>query len=97
MTSSSLTIRQATSADHTELDRLAKLDSQRLAEDRYTLAEIDGRIVAAISNTTGSSIADPFRRTSDIVELLRAHAGAAVVKQTRRHLSVRRPRAALAA
>ena len=92
MTSAAFTLRQAASADRTALDELAQLDSRRLTDDRYTVAEIDGRIVAAISNTTGDAIADPFRRTAEIVELLRAHAGQVTVKQTRRQLTLRRHR-----
>jgi hypothetical protein len=94
MTSTAFTLRQATAADHTELDRLAQLDSQRYTTDDYTVAEVEGRIVAAVSNTSGNAIADPFRRTAELVELLRTHT--ATTKQTRRHLSVRRPRLSLA-
>lgn len=97
MTSTAFTLRQATSADHDELSTLAQLDSQRYAADQYTVAEIDGRIVAAVSNKTGNAIADPFRRTSELVDLIRQHITSATVRQTRRHLSVRRPRAAVVA
>jgi hypothetical protein len=31
----------------------------------------DGHLVAAISTTTSEAIADPFRRTAEIVEMLR--------------------------
>lgn len=92
MTSTAFSIRQATTADHRQLERLAALDSQRLpGTDNMAVAEIDGTIVAAVSTTNGTVIADPFRRTSDLVGLLRAHVGTAVVRQSRRHLSVRRP------
>ena len=91
MTSSAFSIRQATTADHRQLDRLAQLDSTRLDDDRYAVAEIGGEIVAAVALTTGRAIADPFRRTSDLVDLLRAHVGTAVVTNRRLTLSVRRP------
>jgi hypothetical protein len=96
MTSTAITFRQATSADRTALNELAQLDSTRLDDDHYTVAEIEGRIVAAVSRTSGSAIADPFRRTAGIVEMLRSHAAPATVRQTRRHLSVRRARPAIA-
>jgi len=88
---SSFSIRQATQADATELERLAQLDSSHLAEGaRYAVAEVDGAIVAAVATTTGAAIADPFRPTAELVEILRAHSVAPLVRQTRRHLSVRR-------
>ena len=73
-----------------------QLDSQRLSDDGYTVAEINGRIVAALNRADGSAIADPFQRTAEIVRMLRAHVGTATVSDTRRHLSVRRLRTALA-
>ena len=96
MTSSApITIRQATAADHHQLTELAQLDSQRLTGARYAVAESGGRIVAAVSHEDGAAIADPFRPTADIVAMLRSHAG--TVRQTRRQLSLRRVRPALAA
>ena len=44
----------------------------------------------------GSAIADPFEWTAEIVRMLRTHAGTATVSDSRRHLSVRRLRTALA-
>ena len=38
------------------------------------VAEIDDRIVAAVPFDGGRAIADPFRPTADLVELLRARA-----------------------
>jgi hypothetical protein len=96
MTSTAITFRQATTADFTALNELAQLDSSRLETGHYSVAEIDGRIVAAVSRASGKAIADPFRRTADVVEMLRSHAAPATVRQTRRHLSVRRARPAIA-
>ena len=96
MTSTAFTFRPATQADHNALYDLAQLDSQRLSDERYTVAEIDGEIIAAVGHTNGNAIADPFRRTAEIVQMLKAHVAPSMVKQTRRHLSVRRPRTALA-
>ena len=91
MTSTAFSIRQATQADHRQLERLALLDSSRLDEDRYAVAEMGGEIVAAVSIDSGRAIADPFRPTADLVELLRTHIGSAVGRSRRLTLSVRRP------
>ena len=91
MTSTAFSIRQATQADTAELERLAQLDSSRLSEGaQYAVAEVDGTIVAAVATSTGRAIADPFRRTAELVEILRSQTVVPLVKQTRRHLSVRR-------
>ena len=37
-------------------------------------AEVDGRLVAVVSATTGEVAADPFRRTAKTVEMLKLHA-----------------------
>lgn len=96
MTASAITFRQATQADRHELRDLAQLDSQRLSDAGYTVAETNGRIVAALNRADGSAIADPFEQTAEIVRMLRTHAGTATISDTRRHLSVRRLRTALA-
>ena len=73
MTSSaSLTIRRATHADEAALQRLATLDSSKVPGGDLVLAELDQRLVAAVSLDTGVSIADPFEHTAAIVEALRA-------------------------
>ena len=76
MTSSAaLTIRHATLADEPVLERLAALDSSRVPSGELLVAELDGRLVVALSVDTGAAIADPFEHTAAIVESLRAHAG----------------------
>jgi hypothetical protein len=35
------------------------------------LAEVDGRLVAALSERTGEAVADPFEPTAHLVEMLR--------------------------
>jgi hypothetical protein len=52
-------------------DRLAELDSQRPVTGPALVGEIDGRPAAAISLADGRVVADPFRPTADVVELLR--------------------------
>jgi hypothetical protein len=76
MTSSAaLTIRHATIADEPVLQRLAALDSSRVPSGELLVAELDGRLVAALSVDTGAAIADPFEHTAAIVESLRTRAG----------------------
>jgi hypothetical protein len=38
------------------------------------LAEVDGQLLAALALSDGSVVADPFHRTADLIELLRARA-----------------------
>jgi hypothetical protein len=55
--------------------RLAQGDSSPLPPGPHLVAERDRRTDAAISLATGELIADPFRRTAELRELLRCHAG----------------------
>jgi hypothetical protein len=70
----SLVIRSATAADAPALERLAGLDSRRLAAGPHLIAELDGRPVAAFSRVHGTVVADPFTRTDPVVALLRRRA-----------------------
>jgi hypothetical protein len=70
-----VTLRLASDADLAALDRLAQLDSRPLPQGPHLLAERDGRAEAAISLATGELVADPFRRTAELCQLLRCHAG----------------------
>src|SRR4051794_36215299 len=70
-----ITIRSASRSDRDQLGRLAHLDSQRpLADGPVLLAEIGDQVVAAIDVKTSRTIADPFRPTADVVDLLRLRA-----------------------
>ena len=78
MTSSTpLTIRLARKDDRASLAILAQLDSGHAPADPVLLAEADGGIVAAVSLLDGTAVADPFRPTADVVDLLRVRAAAA--------------------
>jgi hypothetical protein len=66
-------IRTARGSDGDALERLARLDSQRPLTGDVLLAEQDGEVVAALADER--VIADPFRRTSDVVALLHLRAG----------------------
>jgi len=70
-----VTLRLAGAADLSALDRLAQLDSRSLPPGPHLLGEREGRIEAAISLATGELVADPFRRTAELRELLLCHAG----------------------
>lgn len=70
-----VTLRLAAADDGAALARLAAVDSSSLTPGPHLVAERGGRIEAAISLATGELIADPFRRTAELRELLRCHAG----------------------
>ena len=75
MTTSSLVLRPATSADAADLERLAALDSARPLAGDVMLAHADGEVRAAVSLESGRAVADPFYRSLELVPLLRAAAG----------------------
>lgn len=93
MTSSSLVLRPATTADAADLERLAALDSARPLTGEVVLASVDGELRAALSLETGRAVADPFHPSLELVPLLRAAAGE---RPARRRLRRRAPRFALA-
>ena len=63
-------IRAARGSDGDALARLAALDSARVPAGELLVAETDGALVAALAPATGTTIADPFRHTAAVVELL---------------------------
>jgi len=69
-------LRPAAAADAAALTRLAQLDGAPRPSGDLLVAELDGRIAAAVPVGGGRAIADPFLPTADLVELLRARAGA---------------------
>jgi hypothetical protein len=73
ITDPAVVIRAARGSDGVALDDLARLDSQRPLTGDVLLAEQDGAVVAALSGDR--VIADPFRRTADVISLLRIRAG----------------------
>jgi hypothetical protein len=70
-----LTIRRATAADEFAVHRLAALDSAFPPTGDVLLGEIGDELWAAVSVDTGHAVADPFRPSRDLVELLRFRAG----------------------
>jgi hypothetical protein len=66
----SYVLRLATEADAEALRRLAELDSQAPLQGSILIGELHGEPVAALSLTDDRAIADPFRPTAHLVELL---------------------------
>ncbi len=69
-----LTIRRATAADEFAVRRLSALDSAFPPTGDVLLAEMSDELWAALSVDTGHAVADPFRPSGDLVDLLRFRA-----------------------
>ena len=69
-----LTIRRASAADDLAVRRLASLDSAFPPTGDVLVAEMGDELWAAVSVDTGAAIADPFRPSGDLVDLLRFRA-----------------------
>jgi len=100
-TTDTIVIRRAGAADASVLARLAALDSAKAPGADSLIAELDGVPVAAIDLADGRVVADPFRRTADVVDLLQLRASRVRDAQARRahgaRALVRRPRTGIAA
>ncbi len=70
----SVLIRAARGSDGPALARLADLDSSRLPAGELLVGVQDGELVAALAPGTGDHVADPFRRTAGVLDLLAVHA-----------------------
>ena len=70
----SVTLRFGSPADEKALARLAELDSSGPPAQPVLLAEVDGQLLAALALSDGSVVANPFHRTADLIDLLRARA-----------------------
>jgi hypothetical protein len=67
---STTTIRTASPTDAPALVRLAALDSAAVPDGRVLLGEVDGELWAAASLDGAGLIADPFRASAEVAELL---------------------------
>jgi hypothetical protein len=84
-----VTIRMAVPADAAALRRLAQLDSAPTPKPAPMLvAEVDGELRAALPLDGGRAIADPFRRTAEVVAILSERAQQ-LARPTRRRISGR--------
>ena len=72
---SEITIREARSEDARAIARLAALDEAEVPCGDALLAFVDGELAVARSLRHGETVADPFRRTREVIDLLdlRAH------------------------
>ena len=77
---SEITLCLAGPSDRVELERLAILDERPLPPAPHLLARSDGELTAALSLATGEIVADPFRRTAEVQQLLLAHGAGARVE-----------------
>jgi hypothetical protein len=69
-----VTLRYAAAGDGPRLRRLAELDSAPVPKGALLVAEVDGRLRAALALDGGTVIADPFHRGAELIELLRLRA-----------------------
>ena len=69
-----VTIRLGAPRDDHRLAQLAELDSSGPPAQPVLLAQVDGQLTGAISLSDGTVVADPFRPTADVVDLLRVRA-----------------------
>ena len=68
---SDVLIRGALQSDAGTLERLAALDeAPALPAGETLIAEVDGRVVAALDPRSGRTVSDPFARTAAAVDLL---------------------------
>jgi hypothetical protein len=70
----SITIRRLAEEERGRVQWLAQLDSARVPDGLLLGAEIEGRLLAAISLDTGEVVADPFSRTAEVRALLELRA-----------------------
>jgi hypothetical protein len=69
-----INIRFSTEVDRAAVAELAELDGHAAPQGEALLAEVDGRIVAAVGVADGVAVADPFVLTRDTLDLLRLRA-----------------------
>jgi hypothetical protein len=96
VTDKTITIRRADVTDAGALVRLAALDSSSPPAGDALLAEVGDEVWAAVELDSGSAIADPFRPSGELVDLLRLRAAVARGERRaeRRTLARLLPRAA---
>jgi hypothetical protein len=69
-----VTLRYSAAADAERLHHLAELDSAEVPIGPILVAEVDGRLRAALPLDGSQPIADPFHRGAELIELLRVRA-----------------------
>jgi hypothetical protein len=69
-----VTLRYASAADTPSLRHLAELDNAEAPAGAALVAEVDGRLRAALPLDGGTAISDPFHRGAELIDLLRVRA-----------------------
>lgn len=69
-----INIRFSTDSDRPSIAELAELDGHAAPQGEALIAEVNGRIVAAVGVADGIAVADPFVLTSGTLDLLRLRA-----------------------
>ena len=64
-----IVLREALPADEASLARLAQLADRRLPPTPLLVAEVDGELLV-VRGADGLHVADPFRTTGDLIDLL---------------------------
>ena len=72
--------------DAAALEELAELDGKSVPTGRFVLAEVDGRIVAALPLAGGPLLADPFVPATHLHKLLEVRAAQVRLPHERRRL-----------
>jgi hypothetical protein len=68
--SGSIIIRPARAADGDSVRRVAQRDSRAVPDGDLLIAVVAGEVHAAIALDSGDVIADPFRRTEELIRML---------------------------
>jgi hypothetical protein len=69
-----ITIRGSTGTDQATVKELAELDGRPAPVGATLLAEVDGKLWAAVGIDDGAAVADPFMPAADVVWLLQIRA-----------------------
>ena len=69
-----ITIRHSTELDRARVLELAELDERPAPTGETLLAEVDGRLWAAVGIGDGAAVSDPFRPAEEVVWLLQLRA-----------------------
>ena len=80
-----LTVRRAHAGDSAALAALAALDSAPIPQAPALVAEVGGRLLAALPLAGGPAVADPFLPTAELVALLRLRAQQLEAGRRRQH------------